>query len=384
MVHQVPVQDRAPRKRDRRTAGLMLTPGGGPDLQTMRGAEFKGEIHPPPAKLSRLGMYETYQPWVLQTYGDSAKTKTITRNKYQRILQILRGDYVDNETSKFKLWVKGRGFRIGTPPGYLNGGTDDPILLTQITQTQPLDYNPDKDPYPDIYVQTGTVKSPPDLPPSPGRYPLLPSPLFLLSPPPLQAPPRPPFLPLPYPSFPTSRTPLTAGYGTGRVIWVSLSYVEGCLLTGREGGGRFSTLQGTQWQFGRKEGDVLRGDPTNLRGGIEGKVELRGRSSDGCGVVGWVGLRRDVGWMSDVAVFGGDSGFACMWELGRTGVGGEDDGGEARLFMIQVITVSEGLWRRWIFQLVWDQPKVPVWGPSRRVVAAGVGLAGRPPYIPLE
>ncbi|KAK3862313.1 hypothetical protein Pcinc_031810 [Petrolisthes cinctipes] len=77
-------------------------------------------------------------------------------------------------------------------------------------------------------------------------------------------------------------------------------------------------------------------------------------------------------------------GFACMWELGRTGVGGEDDGGEARLFMIQVITVSEGLWRRWIFQLVWDQPKVPVWGPSRRVVAAGVGLAGRPPYIPLE
>ncbi|KAK4295229.1 hypothetical protein Pmani_032208 [Petrolisthes manimaculis] len=158
MVHQVPVQERAPRKRDRRTAGLTLTPGGGPDLQSMRGAEFKGEIHPPPAKLSRLGMYETYQPWVLQTYGDSAKTKTITRNKYQRILQILRGDYVDNETSKFKLWVKGRGFRIGTPPGYLNGGTEDPIMLTQITQTQPLDYNPDKDPYPDIYVQTGTVK----------------------------------------------------------------------------------------------------------------------------------------------------------------------------------------------------------------------------------
>lgn len=158
MVHQVPVQDRAPRKRDRRTAGLMLTPGGGPDLQTMRGAEFKGEIHPPPAKLSRLGMYETYQPWVLQTYGDSAKTKTITRNKYQRILQILRGDYVDNETSKFKLWVKGRGFRIGPPPGYLNGGADDPILLTQITSPQSLDYNPDKDPYPDIYVQTGTVK----------------------------------------------------------------------------------------------------------------------------------------------------------------------------------------------------------------------------------
>ena len=157
MVHQVQVQERSPRKRDRRTAGLMLNPGGGPDLPGIRGTDFKGDLHPPPTKISRLGMYETYQPWVLQTYGDSAKTKTITRNKYQRILQILRGDYVDNETSKFKLWVKGRGFRIGPPPGYLNGGVEDPII-TQLTPPPSLDYNPDKDPYPDIYVQTGTVK----------------------------------------------------------------------------------------------------------------------------------------------------------------------------------------------------------------------------------
>lgn len=159
MVHQVQVQERSPRKRDRRTAGLMLTPEGGPELPDMRGTDFKGEIRPPPTKLSRLGMYETYQPWVLQTYGDSAKTKTITRNKYQRILQILRGDYVDNETSKFKLWVKGRGFRIGPPPGYLNGGVEDPTtIITQLAPPPGLDYNPDKDPYPDIYVQTGTIK----------------------------------------------------------------------------------------------------------------------------------------------------------------------------------------------------------------------------------
>ncbi|XP_069157733.1 nucleolar protein 4 isoform X2 [Procambarus clarkii] len=157
MVHQV--QDRSPRKRDRCAAGLILTPGGGPELQDMRATEFKGEIRPPPTKMSRLGMYETYQPWVLQTYGDSAKTKTITRNKYQRILQILRGDYVDNETSKFKLWVKGRGFRIGPPPGYMNGVVEDPVI-TQLTPPPGLDYNPDKDPYPDIYVQTGTNKDP--------------------------------------------------------------------------------------------------------------------------------------------------------------------------------------------------------------------------------
>lgn len=164
MVHQVPPpQDRNPRKRDRRAAGLLLNPGGGPELAPLRDPEYKGDIRPPPTKMSRLGMYETYQPWVLQTYGDSAKTKTITRNKYQRILQILRGDYVDNETSKFKLWVKGRGFRIGPPPGYLSGGVggvggvEDPII-TQLTPPPGLDYNPDKDPYPDIYVQTGTIK----------------------------------------------------------------------------------------------------------------------------------------------------------------------------------------------------------------------------------
>ena len=129
---------------------------------------------PPPAKIPRLGMFETYQPWVLQTYGDSAKTKTITKNKYQRILQILRGDYIDNETSKFKLWVKGRGFRIGPPPGYFldncsTGGTEATLGgggggaggggLTSIGGGQSgVDYNPDKDPRPDIFVQTGTVK----------------------------------------------------------------------------------------------------------------------------------------------------------------------------------------------------------------------------------
>ncbi|CAL4072639.1 unnamed protein product, partial [Meganyctiphanes norvegica] len=120
--------------------------------------------------MSPLGMYDTYQPWVLQTYGDSAKTKTITRNKYQRILQILRGDYIDNETSKFKLWCKGRGFRIGPPPGYIplpltEPANDAHMHITALTApivppNTPItvEYNADKDPHPDIYVQTGTVK----------------------------------------------------------------------------------------------------------------------------------------------------------------------------------------------------------------------------------
>ena len=139
-------------KRDRAAAGLPMEPE----------CDAHGSI-----KMSRgLGMYDTYQPWVLQTYGDSAKTKTITRNKYQRILQILNGDYVDNETSKFKLWCKGRGFRIGPPPDYIQvtsteAHTGAPMpIIAPMSPTMPIsvEYNADKDPHPDVYVQTGTVK----------------------------------------------------------------------------------------------------------------------------------------------------------------------------------------------------------------------------------
>ena len=34
---------------------------------------------------SRQEMLDLFQPWVLNTYGDSAKTKTITLRKAQRI-----------------------------------------------------------------------------------------------------------------------------------------------------------------------------------------------------------------------------------------------------------------------------------------------------------
>ncbi|CAL4160482.1 unnamed protein product, partial [Meganyctiphanes norvegica] len=168
-------------KRDRKAAGLPIGPecDGIPGNMMGHGMQrshqqlgFKAvPQHSPPPNMSPLGMYDTYQPWVQQTYGDSAKTKTITRNKYQRILQILRGDYIDNETSKFKLWCKGRGFRIGPPPGYIPLPPTDPdngasIQLTALTAPMVppntpinVEYNADKDPHPDIYVQTGTVKN---------------------------------------------------------------------------------------------------------------------------------------------------------------------------------------------------------------------------------
>ncbi|KAA0197160.1 hypothetical protein HAZT_HAZT001351 [Hyalella azteca] len=164
------------RKRDRKTAGLSYEAAASvtsssdhiplgsvstSPIALSKDAQQIRDLSSPPPKLPRIGMHDTYQPWVLQTYGDSAKTKTITKNKYQRILQILRGDYIDNETSKFKLWVKGRGFRIGVPPGYVHGVEGGEVMggLPSVVGGQTgVDYSPDKDPRPDIFVQTGTVK----------------------------------------------------------------------------------------------------------------------------------------------------------------------------------------------------------------------------------
>ncbi|XP_076320094.1 nucleolar protein 4-like [Tachypleus tridentatus] len=61
-------------------------------------------------------MYENFKSWVMKTYGDSAKTKTVTRKKYTRIITILKGEEHSNaENSKFRFWVKAKGFRIGSP-----------------------------------------------------------------------------------------------------------------------------------------------------------------------------------------------------------------------------------------------------------------------------
>ncbi|XP_037629132.1 nucleolar protein 4-like [Sebastes umbrosus] len=83
-------------------------------------------------------MFGEFQDWCLRTYGDSGKTKTVTRRKYSKILQtLIQGDQTliqenqgDQETStghallvhekgnnhinaKFKFWVKSKGFQVG-------------------------------------------------------------------------------------------------------------------------------------------------------------------------------------------------------------------------------------------------------------------------------
>lgn len=74
---------------------------------------------PSPDTMDKSEMYESFQAWALKTYGDSAKTKTVTRRKYNRILKILKGEELTNaENSKFRFWVKAKGFRVGPPAGH--------------------------------------------------------------------------------------------------------------------------------------------------------------------------------------------------------------------------------------------------------------------------
>jgi hypothetical protein len=99
-------------------------------------------------------MFDHYQPWVIQTYGDSAKTKTITLRKYARVLRTLRGEESNSvENSKFRFWVKAKGFRIGQPPGYIAKPADS-IVGSQTLSDDKAGGNQD----PPLYVPTATTK----------------------------------------------------------------------------------------------------------------------------------------------------------------------------------------------------------------------------------
>ncbi|KAL7740003.1 hypothetical protein ACLKA6_007509 [Drosophila palustris] len=76
---------------------------------------------PPLGKLAseRDVIYELFQPWALKTYGDQAKTKTITLHKKARILKALEGkEHSRPDSSKFRFWVKTKGFTTKRPDGF--------------------------------------------------------------------------------------------------------------------------------------------------------------------------------------------------------------------------------------------------------------------------
>lgn len=93
-------------------------------------------------------MFGEFQDWCLRTYGDSGKTKTVTRRKYNKILQtLLQGDEENNNgvflheknnnhiNAKFKFWVKSKGFQVGTLQDGKNGSSDRPVLYVPIKAT---------------------------------------------------------------------------------------------------------------------------------------------------------------------------------------------------------------------------------------------------------
>ncbi|XP_048386002.1 nucleolar protein 4-like isoform X2 [Stegostoma tigrinum] len=68
-------------------------------------------------------LYRQFQDWCLKTYGDSGKTKTVTRKKYDRIVQFLSGvEPSSADNAKFKFWVKSKGFQLGSSEELKAGG----------------------------------------------------------------------------------------------------------------------------------------------------------------------------------------------------------------------------------------------------------------------
>ncbi|KAJ8412273.1 hypothetical protein AAFF_G00145400 [Aldrovandia affinis] len=91
-------------------------------------------------------MFSEFQDWCLRTYGDSGKTKTVTRRKYNKIMQTLMqseesdGVYVESShiNAKFKFWVKSKGFQVGSnilSDHNKKGAPGKPVLYVPVKST---------------------------------------------------------------------------------------------------------------------------------------------------------------------------------------------------------------------------------------------------------
>ncbi|XP_052687775.1 nucleolar protein 4-like isoform X5 [Crassostrea angulata] len=94
--------------------------------------------------INKQEMFETFQTWALQNYGDSGKTKTVTHKKHDRIVKILTGEEPSTaDNSKFRFWVKAKGFRLG--PSVNKDGCDRTIYVPTKHVTDPNCNDTDKD-----------------------------------------------------------------------------------------------------------------------------------------------------------------------------------------------------------------------------------------------
>ncbi len=76
-----------------------------------------------------------YQSWAVHNYGDSGKTKTVTLKKYGRITGFLKGEVAPTgESTKFRFWVKAKGFKLG-PPAKRQRGSPKEVLYVPVKTT---------------------------------------------------------------------------------------------------------------------------------------------------------------------------------------------------------------------------------------------------------
>ena len=72
-------------------------------------------------------MYARFRSWTLRNYGETGKTKTVTRAKYERVVAILSGaEPPTADNSKLRFWIKAKGFRLGYPLD-----TDPPTIVNR-------------------------------------------------------------------------------------------------------------------------------------------------------------------------------------------------------------------------------------------------------------
>lgn len=76
---------------------------------------------------------------MLQTYGDAAKTKTITIKKLNRIINALNGKESNRpDSSKFRFWVKTKGFTTTRPENFVSAAFDEGKDNLSKTEVIPL------------------------------------------------------------------------------------------------------------------------------------------------------------------------------------------------------------------------------------------------------
>lgn len=153
-------QQAIPEKTPRKPSKRKSTPSTSKDKKNEQNNNKRPKVQTGDPKLD---LFSTYQPWVIQTYGDLAKTKTITLKKYARILRTLRGEECNSsDSSKFRFWVKAKGFHVGKPAGYDTKPADGIVCRYSVSDAEGCARGPDGQ---EIY--TGSQNDPPLYIPTP-------------------------------------------------------------------------------------------------------------------------------------------------------------------------------------------------------------------------